>query len=111
MAKRQWHSEKKDFQFHIKLSLEGRLTTVKLLKSWCFEGLRVLRISVTEMIEAFFGDLKFSIPGYFWEGKFGTYFLGWLILVGIFLGIQNNLKIRGSARVNQTCFALISLTH
>ena len=69
-------AKKKDFQFHIKLSLEGRLTTVKLLKSWCFEGLRVLRISVTAMIEAFFGGLKFSIPGYFWEGKFGTYFLG-----------------------------------
>lgn len=47
--------KKKDFQFHIKLSFEGKLRTVKLLTSWCFEGLRVLRISVTEMIEAFLG--------------------------------------------------------
>ena len=48
-------AKKKDFQFHSKLSLElGKLRTVKLLKSWCFEGLRVLRISVTGMMEAFF---------------------------------------------------------
>ena len=25
------------------------------------------------MIEGFFGGLKFSIPGYFWVGKFGKY--------------------------------------
>ena len=48
-----------------------------------------------------FLGLKFLIPGYFWEGKFDKYFWGGLILVGIFLGIQNNLKIRGSARVSQ----------
>lgn len=85
MAKRQWHSKKKsDFQFHIKLSLEGKLRTVKLLKSWCFVGLRVLLISEMGIIEAFWGGLKLLIPGYFWEGKFGKYFWGGLILVGIF---------------------------
>ena len=45
--------------------------------------------------------LKFSIPGFFWAGKFGKYFFGWLDLSRDFLGIQNNLKIRGSARVSR----------
>ena len=36
----------------------------------------------------------------FWVGKFPSIFLGGLILVGIFWGVvQNNLKMRGSARV------------
>ena len=35
--------------------------------------------------------LKSSIQGFFWVGKFGK----------DFLGIQNNLKIRGSARVSR----------
>ena len=85
MAKRQWHSEKKDFQFHIKLSLEGRLTTVKLLKSWCFEGLRVLRISVTEMIEAFFGFEIFD-SGIFWGRKIWHVFFGLIDFSGHFFG-------------------------
>ena len=36
---------------------------------------------VTVIIEGFFlgGGLKFSIPGCFWVGKFGKYFLGGLI--------------------------------
>ena len=48
--------------------------------------------------------LKFSIQGFFWVGTFGSVFLC------SFLGIQNNLKIRGSGRLvlrikyNQTCF-------
>jgi len=49
------------------------------------------------MINGFLG-LKFSIPGFFWVGKFGKYFFGWLDLSRDFLGIQNNLKIHGSAR-------------
>ena len=43
------------------------------------------------------------IPGVFWVGKFGRYFLGGLILVGIFEGIQSNLKIHGSARISRLC--------
>ena len=38
----------------------------------------------------------------FWVGKFGRYFLGWLVLRRDSLGIQNNLKIRGSARVSRS---------
>ena len=45
--------------------------------------------------------LKFSIPGFFWVGKFGRYFFRWLDLSRGFFGIQNNLKIRGSARVSR----------
>ena len=52
---------------------------------------------MTGMINGFLG-LKFSIPGFFWVGKFGKYFFGWLDLSRDFLGIQNNLKIHGSAR-------------
>ena len=43
------------------------------------------------------------IPGVFWVGKFGRYFLGGLILVAIFGGIQSNLKIHGSARISRLC--------
>ena len=52
------------------------------------------------MIEGFFGGLKFSILVFFLGGKFGKYFFGWLDLSRDFLGIQNNLKILGSARVS-----------
>ena len=43
--------------------------------------------------------LKFSIPGFVWVGKCGKYSLVWLDLSRdfIFLGIQNSLKIHGSA--------------
>ena len=33
-----------------------------------------------------FGGLKFSIPGFFWVGKFGKYFFGWLDLRRDFWG-------------------------
>ena len=35
---------------------------------------------MTGMIEGFFLGLKFFIPGFFWVGKFGKYFFGWLDL-------------------------------
>ena len=47
-----------------------------------------------------FLGLKFFILGFFWVGKFGKYFFGWLDLSRNLLGIQNNLKIRGSAHVS-----------
>ena len=63
----------------------------------------VLRISSDEDDRRIFLGLKFSIPGFFWEGKFGIFFCVWLDLSGDssrdFLGIQNNLKIHGNARV------------
>ena len=70
------------------------------------------------VIEGFFlvgGGNEFSIPGFFWVGKFGKYFLGWVDLSRDFFGgFQNNPKIRGSACVswprikyNQTCFAVV----
>ena len=44
-------------------------------------------IRVTGIIERFFGGLKFLIPGFFWAGKFGKYFFGWLDLsIGTFGG-------------------------
>ncbi len=33
-----------------------------------------------------FLGLKFSIPGFFWVGRFGKYFLGDLIQIGDFFG-------------------------
>ena len=33
-----------------------------------------------------FLGLKFLIPGFFWVGKFGEYFLGWIDLSRDFLG-------------------------
>ena len=33
---------------------------------------------VTGIINRFFWGLKFLILGFFWVGKFGKYFLGWL---------------------------------
>ena len=48
--------------------------------------------------------LKFSIAGFFGVEKFGKYFFGWLYLSRDFFGgTQNNLKIRGSARVFRPC--------
>ena len=41
----------------------------------------------------------FLILVFFWVGQFGNYFSGGLIYVGIFLGIQSNQRICGSACV------------
>ena len=38
-----------------------------------------LRISSDRDDQRIFWGLKFSIPGFFWVGKFGMYFLGTLI--------------------------------
>ena len=46
----------------------------------------VLRISSDGDDRRIFVGLKFSIPGFFWVGKFGKYFFGWLDLSGNFLG-------------------------
>ena len=43
------------------------------------EGGGVLRISSDGGDQRIFWGLKFSIPGFFWVGKFGKYFLGGLI--------------------------------
>ena len=40
----------------------------------------VLRISSDGDDRRIFLGLKFSIPGFFWVGKFGKYFFGWLDL-------------------------------
>ena len=37
---------------------------------------------------------------FFWVGKFGKYFFGWLFLRRDFMGIQNYLKIHGTALVS-----------
>ena len=62
---------------------------------------RSLRISSDRDDRRIFGGLKCSISGFFWVGKFWQVFssLGSLIEVGIFLGIQNNLKISDSYTV------------
>ena len=39
-----------------------------------------------------FLGLKFSIPGFYWFGKFGKYFLGWLDLSRDFFGYSKHLK-------------------
>ena len=46
----------------------------------------VLRISTDGDDRRIFLGLKFSIPGFFWVGKFGKYFFGWLDLSRDFLG-------------------------
>ena len=70
----------------------------------------VLRISSDGDYRRIFLSLKFSIPGLFLVGKFGKYFFVWLYLSGDlrreFWGIQNNLKIRGSARESTTKLVL-----
>lgn len=50
------------------------------------------------MIEGFIGFKIFNSNFQFWVVKFGkNFFLCGLIYVGIFSGVQNNLKICGSA--------------
>ena len=44
---------------------------------------------VTGMVEGFFLNLTISIPGFFWVGKLGKYFFGWLDLSREFLGIPD----------------------
>ena len=53
----------------------------------------VLRISSDGNDRRIFLGLKFLIPGYFWVGKSGKYFFGWLDLVGIFWGITDLGKV------------------
>ena len=49
-------------------------------------GGKVLRISSDGDDQRIFLGLKFSIPGFFWVGKFGKYFLGWRDSSGDFFG-------------------------
>ena len=49
----------------------------------------VLGISSDGDDRRIFLGLKFSILGFFWEGKFGKYFFGWLDLSWDFLGITD----------------------
>ena len=49
-------------------------------------GGRLLRISSDSYDRSIFLGLKFSIPGFFWVGKFGKYFFGWLDLSRDFFG-------------------------
>ena len=42
--------------------------------------IRTIRTSSDGDDRRIFLGLKFSIPGFFWIGKFGKYFLGWLDL-------------------------------
>ena len=51
----------------------------------------VLRISSDGDDQRIFLGLKFSISGFFWVRKFGKYFLGSLILVGIFFRVLNRI--------------------
>ena len=55
------------------------------------------------MTEGFWGGLKFSSPGFVLGRKFSQVFFGWLDLSRDFLGIQNNLKICGSACISWPC--------
>ena len=48
-----------------------------------------------------FLGLEIFDSGIFWLGKFCMYFFGWLDFRRDFLGIQNNLTIRGSVRVSR----------
>ena len=49
----------------------------------------VLRISSDGGDRRIFWGLKFFIPGFFWVGKFGKYFFGWLDLSRDFLGVNS----------------------
>ena len=51
------------------------------------------------MIEGFLGFEIFDFGISFGQENFGKYFWGSLIYIGIFWGIQNNLKIRDSSRI------------
>ena len=80
------------------------ITTLGLLEdmiSFLCPGGLVLRISRDRDDGRIFGGLKFSISGFLGVGKFWQVFssLGSLIEGGIFLSIQNNLKIRDSYTV------------
>ena len=62
----------------------------------------VLRFSSDRDDLTIFGGLKFSISGFFLARKIlASIFLGSLISVGIFLGIQNNLMFRATSRVSR----------
>ena len=54
----------------------------------CRGGGGVFWISSEGGDQRFFLCLKFSIPGFFWIGKLGNYFLGWLDLSRDFWGRQ-----------------------
>ena len=60
----------------------------------------VLQISSVGDDRRIFWGFEIFDSGIFLGGKFGKYFFGWLDLSRDFLGIQNNLKILGSARVS-----------
>ena len=65
----------------------------------------VLGISCDRDDGRIFLGLKFSIPGFFWVRKFGKYFFGILIGVGIFWGYQKESVVpwlRSSANKVQT---------
>ena len=51
-----------------------------------------LWISSDRDAQRIFLGLKFSILGFFWVGKFGKYFLGWLDLSRDFFGYSKHLK-------------------
>ena len=55
------------------------------------------------MIKGFFWVWNFWFWDFFGQENLASIFLGCLIYVGIFWGIQNNLKIRGSAHVSRPC--------
>ena len=52
----------------------GTIELLNYLLSYCSQG--VLRISSDGDDRRIFLGLKFSIPGFFWVGKFGKYFWG-----------------------------------
>ena len=58
-----------------------------------------LRISGDGDDRRIFKGMQFSIPGFFGKEYLARIFMGWLVLSRDFGGIQNNLRIRGSARV------------
>ena len=65
---------------------------------------RILWISSDEDDQRIFLGFNFSIPRFFWVGKFAKYFFVWLHLSRDlsrdFGGIPNNLKICGSACIS-----------
>ena len=61
----------------------------------------VLQISSDGDDQRIFLGLEFLILGFFWVGKFGKYFFGWLDLSRDCLGVFKITKICGSAHVSQ----------
>ena len=53
----------------------------------------MLRISSDGDDRRIFWGLKFSFPGFFWVGKFGKYFFGWLDLIKDFWGVVKTILI------------------